>query len=209
MVSEITRFYCKPDITSSWFLRQGSLYAIVHNGFWKGDHDFLIAFHSDFLSGMHGFQDIEVLLQADYEVWLRILKGRPRLYIHVQLTLFVYLERFRRSSTFSIWLGFPYCGRTFGGLGAKWPRKHQMREKHWLGEHFLAPNGVFWAIVREIISIRLASLTRSLTRACAQEKRQESRKAGRKKSQKKWICVERPLAGGFQPNLAHVFVSRT
>jgi len=30
--------------------------------------DFLIAFHSNFLSGMHGFRDNEVLLQAGYGV---------------------------------------------------------------------------------------------------------------------------------------------
>jgi len=65
MVSEITRFFCKPDIMSSWFLRQGSLYAILHDGFWKSDHDFLIAFYSNFLSRMHGFLDNEVLLQVN------------------------------------------------------------------------------------------------------------------------------------------------
>jgi len=45
---------------------------------------------------------------------------------------------------------------------------------------------------------------------CARKK--AGRKAGRKKSHMKCIfhvCVEQPLAGGFQPNLAHVFVSRT
>jgi len=67
MVSEITRFYCKPDMTSSWFLRQWSLHAISHIGFWKSDHDFLIAFHSNFLSGMHAFRDNEELLQARYD----------------------------------------------------------------------------------------------------------------------------------------------
>jgi len=63
MVSEITRFYCKPDITSSWFLRQGALY-----GFWRSDHDFLTAFHSNVLSAMHGFQDNEVLLQSRCDI---------------------------------------------------------------------------------------------------------------------------------------------
>jgi len=126
IVSKITRLYCRPDMTSSSFLLQGTLYAILHDGFWKSDHDFLIAFHSNFLCGMHGFRDNEVLLQAEYDVLVippprvdlryftwQILKERPRLYIHVQLTLFVYLERFRSYSTFFIWLGFPYCGRTF------------------------------------------------------------------------------------------------
>jgi len=65
MVSAITRFYCKPNLTSSWFLPQGALHAILQNGFWKSDHDFLIAFHSNFLSVMHGFQDNEVYCQPD------------------------------------------------------------------------------------------------------------------------------------------------
>jgi len=96
MVSEITRFYGKPDMTSSWFLHQGALHDILHNGFWKSDHDFLTAFHSNFLSGMHGFRDNEVLLPTGYDVYVsprpggaartfseRILKKRPRLPISV------------------------------------------------------------------------------------------------------------------------------
>jgi len=35
-------------ITSSWFIRQGALYDILQDGFWESDHDFLIAFHSNF-----------------------------------------------------------------------------------------------------------------------------------------------------------------
>jgi len=42
MVSEITRFYCKPDMTSSWFLRLGALQMIIQDRFWKSEHDFLI-----------------------------------------------------------------------------------------------------------------------------------------------------------------------
>jgi len=68
MVSEITRFYCKPEKTSSWFLRHVSLYAILHDGFWKSDYDFLRVFPSNFLFGMHGFRDTEVLLQDGYDV---------------------------------------------------------------------------------------------------------------------------------------------
>jgi len=164
---------------------------------------------------MQGFRDNEVFLQAGYDVIMisppggassyfiwSILKGQPRLYIHVQLTVFVYLERFRRYSTFSIWLGFPYGGRNLGGFGVKWPPKRQIREKHLLGGHFLTPNCVFWAIVRNIISIRLAC-------AGAQERKKAVRKAGRKKSNKNCIfhvCVEQSLAGGFQLNVAHMFV---
>jgi len=32
------------------------------------DHYFLIVFHSNFLSGMHGFRDNEVLLKAGFNV---------------------------------------------------------------------------------------------------------------------------------------------
>jgi len=42
--------------------------ANFHNGFWKSDHDFLIAFHTNFLSRMHGFRDNQVSLQAGYNV---------------------------------------------------------------------------------------------------------------------------------------------
>jgi len=52
-----------------------------------------------------------------------------------------------------------------------------MREKHLLRGHFLTPNCVFRAIVREIISIRLACVG-------TQEKRQEGRKAGGQEGRK-------------------------
>jgi len=55
-------------MTSSWFLRQGALQTIFYAGFWKRDHDFLIVYHINFLPGMHGFQDDEVLLTAGYDV---------------------------------------------------------------------------------------------------------------------------------------------
>jgi len=42
----------------------GALPAKFHDGFWKSDHDFLIAFHTNFLSRMHGFRDNEVSMQA-------------------------------------------------------------------------------------------------------------------------------------------------
>jgi len=68
MVSEITRFYCSPDMTSSWFLRQGALPEMFNDGFWKSDHDFLIALNINFLSGLHGFWENEVLLLTGYDV---------------------------------------------------------------------------------------------------------------------------------------------
>jgi len=39
-----------------------------YDGFWKSDHDFLIVFHSNILSGMHGFWNNKVILQAGYGV---------------------------------------------------------------------------------------------------------------------------------------------
>jgi len=51
-------------MTSSSALRLGALHADFQDGFWKSDHDFLIAFHSNFLSAMHGFRDKVVLFQA-------------------------------------------------------------------------------------------------------------------------------------------------
>jgi len=43
--------FCKPDMTSSWFGRRKALHAIFYDGFWKSDHNFLIAFHSNFYLG--------------------------------------------------------------------------------------------------------------------------------------------------------------
>jgi len=90
MVSEIARFYGRADVTSSWFIRQGALHAVLYDGIWMRKHDFLIAFHSNVLSGMHGFWDNEVLLPTGYDVIViyppggalgnfssRILKERP------------------------------------------------------------------------------------------------------------------------------------
>jgi len=59
---------CQSDMTSSSVLRQGALHEIVRDGLWLSDHDFLIALHSNFLSGMHVFRDNEVLLQTGYDV---------------------------------------------------------------------------------------------------------------------------------------------
>jgi len=62
-------------MTSSWLCRQGALNAIFHDGLWKSDHDLLIVFHINFLSGMHGFWDIKVLLQGEYDVIVISLLG--------------------------------------------------------------------------------------------------------------------------------------
>jgi len=79
--------------------------------------------------------------------------------------------------------------------------KRQMREKHVLGGHLLTPKcfSESWCVT---LSIRLAY-------EGAREK-----KAGKqdgRKSQEVYIsvCVERPLAGGFQLNLANHYIRLT
>jgi len=92
--------------------------------------------------------------------------------------------------------GISLLGAKLRDFGRKWPPKRQMRAKYLLVAHFFTPNGVFWAIVREIIFTSLAC-------AGAQEKRQNGRKE--EKSQEVYISRMRgaPLAGRFQPNLAN------
>jgi len=192
-------------MTSSWFLNQGALYAILHDGFWKSDHDFRIAFHSNFLSGMHGFRDNEVLLQAGHDVIVisppegaahnfLIMKGRSRLYNHVQLTLFVYLKRFRPYSTFCIWLGFPYVGQHFGVFWAKWSQNGK-REKT------LAGRALPYTKLRLLSHCAWNYLYPFGLCRCARKK--AVKKAWRKKSQKVYISrmCGATLAGRFQINL--------
>jgi len=56
-------------------LPPGAFRAIFHDGFCKSDHDFPIAFHSDFLSAMHGLRENEVLLPTGNDV---IVSPPPR-----------------------------------------------------------------------------------------------------------------------------------
>jgi len=53
----------------------GGVSAIFHDGLWKSDHDFLIAFYSHLLVTMHGFRDNEVLLQTGYDVIVSLRLG--------------------------------------------------------------------------------------------------------------------------------------
>jgi len=46
----------------------GALPANFLDGFWKIDHDFLIAYHTNLLFRMHGFRYNEVLMQPEYDV---------------------------------------------------------------------------------------------------------------------------------------------
>jgi len=155
MIFRDTRFYCKPNMTSSRFLRQGSLQAIFHDGFWKSDRDFLIAFLSNVLCGMHDFRDNEVLLPTGYDVIVismlggvshrfccRNLKEDPSFIIIVH----------RHISRIS------YC---FGGnqhfiLAVNCPFRPILIPPNFRITYFaapkrvfLTPDRVFWAIVRE------------------------------------------------------------
>jgi len=136
---------------------------------------------------MHGFRDNEVLLQAGYDVivisppggassyftW-RILKGRPRLYIDVQLTLFVYLEQFRRYSTLLIWLGFPYWRRNFGGFGQNDPPNVKLEKNtSWEGTS-----------IRQTASFEPLCVKLSLSVWPVQVRKKKGSKAGRQEGRK-------------------------
>jgi len=108
--------------------------------------------------------------------WLRILKGRPRLYIHVQLTLFVYLERCRRYSTFFIWLG-----RNFGVLGKMTPKTLNERK-------ILAGRALPYAKLRLLSHCVWIYLYPFGLCRCARKKGSKTvRQKGRKKSQEVYI----------------------
>jgi len=52
------------DMTSSWFLRQGALHAIFHDGFWKSDHDFQLVVNVNFCPNSNGLEVIRHFLFA-------------------------------------------------------------------------------------------------------------------------------------------------
>jgi len=121
-------------MTSSWFLRQGSLHAILHNGFWKSDYDFLIAFHSilfwdAWFPRQRGIIASRIGHYRDFSARGRFTlfyitdseMTTPTFY-SCSIDFFVYLERFRRYSTFNIWLGFPYWGEILGVSGQNDPQ---------------------------------------------------------------------------------------
>ena len=93
------------------------------------DADFILVFYSKYTSIMHRLRYNQVFSLAGNDVivlyplggvagdlYIRILKGGPRLYIHVLLTFCVYLEPFRSYSTLFIWLGFQHQGRFWGSF---------------------------------------------------------------------------------------------
>jgi len=160
MVSEINWFYVKPDVTTSWFLRQGRCTQLFDCRFWKGDADFIWVFHCKYTSIMHRLRFNELFMFARNDIiaiwslegasgnfWLRIL------FNWYFLSILSGLDVIRLFLLTGISLLGAKC---WGHWGKMMTPKRQMREKHLLGGHFLTPNCVFWAIVRKIISIRLA-----------------------------------------------------
>jgi len=126
-------------MTSSWFLSQGALHAIFNDGFWKSDHDFLIALHNNFLSGMRGFRDndqfncgndvivISLLRGVKHRFCWQNLKDRPQFNNHGSLTHFAYLVPFQSYSTlyFGWYLPLPTHFR-----GVFWVKHPQLSELH-------------------------------------------------------------------------------
>jgi len=201
-------------MTSSWFFRQGAFHAIFWLPILKGRSDFILVLHCNYTSIVHRFRFIELFVFAENDViaisslwgasgifWLRILKGRPQFYIHVQLKFLAYLKRFRRYSTFLFRWDFPTGGEIVGILGKMIPKTSIERKT-------LAGRALPYAKLRRL-SVKLSLSVWPV------QVRKKKRQAGRQeelRSHKKCIfhvCVERSLADGFQPNLAIMFVSRT
>jgi len=97
---------------------------------------------------------------------------------------------------------FPTGGEMLGVLGQNDPQNIKWEKK-------LAGRALFYAKLRLLSHCAWIYLYAFGLCRCARKK---GSKAGRKKSHRKCIfhvCVERPLEGGFQPNLANVFFSQT
>ena len=144
------------------------LFIVFNNGIWMSLNGVPLVFNSNFTSIMHRFRDIDVFMQTGNDVIVipplggatrsfqrRILKDWPQVHGHAPLTFFVYLQPLKSYSTFSFWLGFPYCRSKMWGFWGNWPPRSSNFEKHLLRGHFLTSSRVFWAI---ICANRFASL---------------------------------------------------
>jgi len=129
--------------------------------------------------------------------WLRFLKGRSRLYIYVQLTLYLCLGVIR---IFLFGWDFHTGSDILGVLGQNDPQKVKwVKNTCWEGTY-----------LRQMASFEPLSVKLSLSVWPVQVRKKKSRK--KRHNWKKCIfhvCLERPLACGFQPNLVNVFVLPT
>ena len=155
------RYSGKPKMMSSIYLRKGALYTVLDDEIRKNEDGFLLAFYSNFTSIIHRFRDNDVFLQTGNDVMVifllwgavyhfqwRILRGWSQVYIHAFATYFAYLQPPMSYSTFSFWLGFPFCRRNCGSFGENNPQKVEISKKNLLKGHFLESVCAFWAIVR-------------------------------------------------------------
>jgi len=210
--SKIKWFYFKPDVISSWFLRQGRCTQFFDCRFWKGDPYFISVLHCNYTSIVHRFWFNELFMFAgndviaisslgvlqvisDYGFW----KGDPNF---IFMFNWHFLSILNGLDVIRLCWDFPKEAK-FRGFWGKMTTKTSNERKT------LAGRALSYAIL-------------SLLSHCAWNyfypfglcrcTRKKDRKAGRKKSHKKCIfhvSVERLLAGGFEPNLANVFVSPT
>jgi len=140
-------------MTSSSVFRQGALHAIFKLPILKEIPDFMLVMHCSYTSVVHCFRFDELFMFARFDVIAILLLFRDFIFMFNRYVVSI-LNGLDTIQLFFLWLGFPYWERKCRGLGAKWPLKHQLREKHVQGALTYTDLRV-WAIVREIISIRL------------------------------------------------------
>jgi len=155
---------------------------------------------------MHGFRDNDVFLLTGYDVivicppgvnsryfiW-RILKGWPRLYIRVQFTLFVYLERFRRYSIFLF--GWDFFTTTWGEIVGIWGQNDPQNVN---GEKTLAGRTLSYAKLRLLSHCAWNHLNPFDLCRCARKKgRKDSRKEGRKEEKSQEVYISRLRGATF------------
>jgi len=134
--------------------------AIFHDCFWKSDHDFLIAFHGNFLSGMHGFRgfyctsgnDVMVIYPLggiSHRFCWRNMKERPWFHNHGSLTYVAYLLPFRSYSTFIMAGNCPFCTILGVFLGKTPPT--------FITTHLSSPNKCFLTRLFELLFAKIGS----------------------------------------------------
>jgi len=76
-ISEVLRFSWMREMTSCQFLREGALWTVFDDRFWKIDTNFLSVVNGSFCSNTHHFRDIEVFLDAGNDVTAVSPLGAP------------------------------------------------------------------------------------------------------------------------------------
>jgi len=151
MVSLITRFYCKPDMTSSWFLRQGRCTQFFDSRFWKGDPDFILVLHCNYTSIVHHFRFNYLFMFAGNDViaisslgdasgfW----KGNPDFISMFNWHLLSILNGLDVMRLFYLFGWDFLLGVKFWGLLGKMTPKTSNERKNLLGGHSLRQTAFF------------------------------------------------------------------